>query len=203
MLEDVAIGGSRGAGRGSGQEGALVFPGAVTNQLAWCGKVTLLMVGLSSDSLWMCAAAGTVVRGIEYAREMTKTRSQTQRLARAPGRAVSAGHARGEGERVEGGRDTSRSGEVCPWWSARVHGAMWDVLGIWARRKGGQTCGGAGRVSVAWGVVEGRRWGSGASLWGPGYVVRPGDVVGRMECGTESAKAAVRSSQVRQTSGRG
>ena len=123
MLENVAIEGSRGAALGSGEEGALVFQGAVTNQLAWCGKVMLLTVGLSLDSLWMCAAAGTVVRGIEYAREMTKTRSQTQRLVRAPGRAVSAGHARGEGERVEGGCDTSRSGEVCPWWSACVHGA--------------------------------------------------------------------------------
>ena len=84
-------------GQGEDQEGALVFPGAVMNQLAWCGKVTLLTVGLSSDSLWMCAAAGTVVQGIKYTREMTKTRSQTQRLARAPGRAVSAGHVRGEG----------------------------------------------------------------------------------------------------------
>ena len=90
-------------GLGSGGEGALVHPGAVANKLAWCGKVTLLTVGLSSDSLWTCAAAGTVVRGIEYAREMAKTRSQTQRLVRAPGRAVSAGHARGEGLTERGG----------------------------------------------------------------------------------------------------
>ena len=33
MLEDVAIGGSRGAELRSGEEGALVLPGAVTNQL--------------------------------------------------------------------------------------------------------------------------------------------------------------------------
>ena len=44
---------------------------------------------------------------------------------------------------------------------------------------------------VMWGVVEACRWGSGMSLWGLGYVVRPGDVVGCMECGTESAKVAV------------
>ena len=67
MLEDMAIGGSWGAGLGSGEEGVLVFLGAVTNQLAWCGKVTLLTVGLSSDRLWMCAVVGMVVRGIEYA----------------------------------------------------------------------------------------------------------------------------------------
>ena len=30
---------------------------------------------------------------------------------------------RNASERVEGGRDMSRSGEVCPWWSACVHGA--------------------------------------------------------------------------------
>ena len=66
MLEDVVIRGSWGAGLRSGEEGLLVLPGVVTNQLAWCGKVTLLMVGLSSDSLWTCAAAGTVVWGIEY-----------------------------------------------------------------------------------------------------------------------------------------
>ena len=35
---------------------------------------------------------------------------------------------------------------------------------------------------VVWGIVEARRWGSGASLWGLGYVVQPGDVVGCMEC---------------------
>ena len=28
-------------------------------------------------------------------------------------------------------------------------------------------------------------------LWGLGYVVRPGDMVGCMECGMESVKAAV------------
>ena len=44
---------------------------------------------------------------------------------------------------------------------------------------------------VTWGVIEGHHWGSGASLWGLGYVVQPWDVVGCMECGTESAKAAV------------
>ena len=62
MPEDVAIGGSRRAELGSGEEGALVLPGAVTNQLAWCDKVSLLTGGLSSDSLWTCAAARTVVR---------------------------------------------------------------------------------------------------------------------------------------------
>ena len=45
----------------------------------------------------------------------------------------------------------SRRGEVHPWWSVRVHGAMQDVLGIWVHRKGGQTCGGARRVS-GWGL---------------------------------------------------
>ena len=30
------------------------------------------------------------------------------------------------------------------------------------------------------------------SLWGLGYMVQPGDVVGCMECGMESAKAVVR-----------
>ena len=70
-------------------------------------------------------------------------------------------------------------------------------------QKGGQMCGGARCVSqwgqmhvwvgpVVWGVVEGCCWGSGTSLSGLGYVVRPGDMVGCMECGTESAKAAVR-----------
>ena len=33
MLDDVVIGGSRGAELGSGEEGVLVLPGAVTNQL--------------------------------------------------------------------------------------------------------------------------------------------------------------------------
>ena len=28
-------------------------------------------------------------------------------------------------------------------------------------------------------------------MWGLGYVVQPGDMVGCMECGTESAKVAV------------
>ena len=67
MLEYVAIGGSRGAGLESGKEGALVLPGAVTNQLVWCSKVMLLTVGLSSDSLWTCSTVGTVVCGIKYA----------------------------------------------------------------------------------------------------------------------------------------
>ena len=40
MLEDVAIGGSWGAGLRSGEEGMLVLLGAVTNQLAWCSDVT-------------------------------------------------------------------------------------------------------------------------------------------------------------------
>ena len=31
-------------------------------------------------------------------------------------------------------------------------------------------------------IVEGHHWGSSALLWGLGYVVRPGDVVGCMEC---------------------
>ena len=35
-----------------------------------------------------------------------------------------------------------------------MHGATRDVLGIWARRKGGQTCDGAGRVS-GWGLSRG------------------------------------------------
>ena len=35
---------------------------------------------------------------------------------------------------------------------------------------------------VVWGVVEVHCWGSGTSLWGLGYVVQPGDVVGCMEC---------------------
>ena len=45
---------------------------------------------------------------------------------------------------------------------------------------------------MAWGVIEGCRWGSGALLWGLGYMVWPGDMVGCMECGMESAKVAVR-----------
>ena len=53
-----------------------------------------------------------------------------------------------------GGRGTSRRGEVHLWWSAHMHGATWDVLGIWARQKGGQTCGGAGRMS-GWGLSRG------------------------------------------------
>ena len=93
MLEDVAIRGSQGAGLRSGKEGTLVLLGVVTNQFAWCGKVTLLTVGLSSDSLWMCAVAGKVVQGIEYVQEMAKMKSQTQRPVCAPGCAVSAGHA--------------------------------------------------------------------------------------------------------------
>ena len=44
---------------------------------------------------------------------------------------------------------------------------------------------------VTWGIVEGCHWGSSTSLWGLGYMVRPGDMVGCMDCGTESAKAAV------------
>ena len=44
---------------------------------------------------------------------------------------------------------------------------------------------------VAWGVIEGCCWGSGTLLWGLGYMVWPGDVVGCMECGTESAKVVV------------
>ena len=35
---------------------------------------------------------------------------------------------------------------------------------------------------VVWGIVEACRWGSGTSLWGLGYMVQPGDVVGCMEC---------------------
>ena len=35
---------------------------------------------------------------------------------------------------------------------------------------------------VMWGVVEARRWGSSTSLWGLGYMVWPGDMVGCMEC---------------------
>ena len=35
-----------------------------------------------------------------------------------------------------------------------MHGAMQDVLGIWARQKGGQTCGGARHVS-GWGLSRG------------------------------------------------
>ena len=45
---------------------------------------------------------------------------------------------------------------------------------------------------ITWGVIEGRCWGSSMLLWGLGYMVWPGDVVGCMECGTESAKVAVR-----------
>ena len=97
---------------------------------------------------------------------------------------------------------TSRRGMEHLWWSVHMHGAMRDVLGIWACRKGGQRCGGAGHVSgwgqtcvwvgpVAWGIVEGHCWGSSMLLWGFGYVVQPGDMVGCMECGMESAKAAV------------
>ena len=44
---------------------------------------------------------------------------------------------------------------------------------------------------VMWDVIEGHQWGSGTSLWGLGYVVQPGDVVGCMECCTESVKAVV------------
>ena len=33
-----------------------------------------------------------------------------------------------------------------------------------------------------WGVVEAHCWGYGVSLWGLGYMVQPGDVVGCMEC---------------------
>ena len=69
-----------------------------------------------------------------------------------------------------------------------MHGATQDVLGIWARWKGGQTCGGAGCVSV-WGLLHGallRHIVGGLAhqrlLWGLGYVVWPGDVVGCMEC---------------------
>ena len=45
----------------------------------------------------------------------------------------------------------------------------WGKTGVWVG-------------PVAWGVIEARRWGSGASLWGLGYVVWPGDMVGCMEC---------------------
>ena len=88
-----------------------------------------------------------------------------------------------------------------------MHGAMRDVLGIWAEGRPdvwwGQTrvlvgpdVSGWGRMRVwvgpiMWGVVEGCCWGSGMSLSGLGYVVRPGDMVGCMDCGTESAKAVV------------
>ena len=44
---------------------------------------------------------------------------------------------------------------------------------------------------VTWGIIEGCHWGSGMSLWGLGYMVHPGDMVGCMECGMESAKVAV------------
>ena len=83
------------------------------------------------------------------------------------------------------GSGTSRRGEVHLWWSVCMHGAMWDVLGIWARRKGGQMCGGARCVS-GWGllcgallrgIVEGHCWGSSTSLWGLGYMVQPGDML--------------------------
>ena len=57
-------------------------------------------------------------------------------------------------EHVKGGHSTSRRDEVHLWWSAHVHGAMWDMLGIWARQKGGQTCGEAGRIS-GWGLLHG------------------------------------------------
>ena len=85
MLEDVAIGDSWGAELRSGEEGTLVLLEAVTNQLVWCGKVTLLAVRLSSDSFWMCAVVGTVVQGIKYVQEIVKTRSEMQWLACAPG----------------------------------------------------------------------------------------------------------------------
>ena len=48
-----------------------------------------------------------------------------------------------------------------------------------------QTCGGARHVwvePVVWGIAEAHHWGSSTSLWGLGYVVQPGDMVGYMEC---------------------
>ena len=104
MLEDVAIRDSWGTGLRSGKEGVLVLPGAVTNQLVWFGKVMLLMVGLSLDSLWTCVTVGTVVWGIKYAQEMAKTRSQTQQPACALGCTMSAGHVRGEVLMEHGGK---------------------------------------------------------------------------------------------------
>ena len=50
-------------------------------------------------------------------------------------------------------------------------GAGWDVWWGW-------TC----VWPVVWGVVEVHHWGSSVSLWGLGYVVQPGDMVGCMEC---------------------
>ena len=44
----------------------------------------------------------------------------------------------------------------------------WDRMHVWVG-------------PVVWGIIEGHHWGSGMLLWGLGYVVWPGDVVGCME----------------------
>ena len=73
--------------------------------------------------------------------------------------------------------------------AGRVSG--WGRTCVWV---GPDAClGGARRVSgwgqmrvwvgpVTWGVIEGHHWGSGTLLWGLGYMVQPGDMVGCMEC---------------------
>ena len=78
------------------------------------------------------------------------------RSRRCHGKFARAGSVRTEGIHGmrRGGHGTSRRGEVRLWWSAHVHGALRDVLWIWARRNGGQTCSGSRRVS-GWGLLHG------------------------------------------------